>query len=82
MLTTEHRKEAHLYFVSEDRGTQVYLWDFTEKSKKEFKEDTTSEEFINVASVAKEGAMLIYKNGKYELYSEDGYDIISSEETN
>lgn len=75
MKDNKHRKEGHLYFVTEDRGTDVYLWDFTEKSSKEFKETLTTEELI---SVAKEGAMLIYKNGKYELYSEYGYDIINS----
>ena len=77
MALNEHGKEDHLYFVSEDRGRYVYLWDFTEKSKKEFREEITSEELLKVA---KEGAMLIYKNGKYELYSEDGYDMISSGE--
>ena len=76
MLQEEHKKEGHLYFVSEDRGNIVYLWDFTEKSKKEFKEEITSEELL---AVAKEGAMLIYKNGKFELYSEDGYDMIENQ---
>lgn len=73
-MNYQHRKEGHLYFVTEDRGNIVYLWDFTAKSKREFKEEITSEELLQVA---KEGAMLVYKNGEYKLYSENGYDIIS-----
>lgn len=76
MSLNEHRKEGHLYFVAEDRGNVVYLRDFTEKAKVEFKEVITSEELLKVA---KEGAMLIYKNGKYELYSEDGYDMVEAQ---
>lgn len=72
----KYRKEGHLYFVTEDRNNEIYLWDFTEKSKHEFKEIISSKELLNVA---KEGAMLQYKNGKYELYSPYGYDMISNE---
>ena len=73
----KHRKEGHLYFVTEDRNNEIYLWDFTDKPKYEFKEIVTSEELL---SVAKEGAMLQYKNGKYELYSPYGYDMLYNEE--
>ena len=59
----ENRKEGHLYLVTEDRNGEVYLWDFTDKPKHEFKEVITSDELLKVA---KEGAMLQYKNGKYE----------------
>lgn len=68
-----YRKEGHLYLVTEDRNNEIYLSDFTEKSKVEFKEQITDEELLNVA---KEGAMLQYINGKYELYSENGYDML------
>lgn len=74
--SAKYRKEGHLYFVTEDRNNEIYLWDFTEKSKHEFKEIIFSKELLNVA---KEGAMLQYKNGKYELYSPYGYDMISNE---
>ena len=74
--SVKYRKEGHLYFVTEDRINEIYLWDFTEKSKHEFKEIISSKELLNVA---KEGAMLQYKNGKYELYSPYGYDMISNE---
>ena len=72
----EYRKEGHLYFVTEDRNNEIYLWDFTDKPKHEFKEAITSDELLKVA---KEGAMLQYKNGKYELYSENGYDMLEEE---
>ena len=52
------------------------MWDFTDKPKHEFKEVITSDELLKVA---KEGAMLQYKNGKYELYSENGYDMLEEE---
>ena len=73
----KNRKEGHLYLVTEDRGNEIYLWDFTDKPKHEFKETIYSEELLKVA---KEGAMLQYKNGKYELYSTDGYDMLYNEE--
>ena len=73
----EDRKEGHLYLVTEDRNGEVYLWDFTDKAEHEFKEVITSEE---LSKVAKEGAMLQYKDGKYELYSTNGYDMLEESE--
>ena len=73
----EYRKEGHLYLVTEDRNNEIYLWDFTEKSKNEFKETILSDDLLKVA---KEGAMLQYKNGTYELYSPYGFDMVSKEE--
>ena len=70
----KHRKEGHLYLVTEDRNNEIYLWDFTDKPKYEFKEVISSKELL---SVAKEGTMLQYKNGKYELYSPYGYDMLA-----
>lgn len=75
--TQEYRKEGHLYLVTEDRNNEIYLWDFTEKSKNEFKEIILSDDLLKVA---KEGAMLQYKNGTYELYSPYGFDMVSKEE--
>ena len=75
----DYRKEGHLYLVTEDRNNEIYLWDFTDKSKREFKETGLPEELL---SVAKEGSILQYKNGKYELYSENGYDMLFNEENN
>ena len=71
----QNRKEDHLYLVTEDRNGEVYLWDFTEKPEHEFKEVFTSKKLIDVA---KEGAMLQFKDGKYELYSTDGYDMLEN----
>lgn len=75
----KNRKEGHLYLVTEDRNNEIYLWDFTEKSKSEFKEKIYSEDLLKVA---KEGAMLQYINGKYELYSPYGFDIVEKEKNN
>lgn len=72
----KNRKEGHLYLVTEDRNNEIYLWDFTDKPKHEFKEIVSSEELL---SIAKEGAMLQYKNGKYELYSPYGFDMLYNE---
>ena len=74
--SAKYRKEGHLYFVTEDRNNEIYLWDFTDKPKHEFKEIVSSEELL---SIAKEGAMLQYKNGKYELYSSYGFDMLYNE---
>ncbi len=72
-----YRKEEHLYLVTEDRNNEIYLSDFTEGSKIEFKEKITDKDLLNVA---KEGTMLQYKNGKYELYSQNGYDMLFEKE--
>lgn len=68
-----YRKEGHLYLVTEDRNNEIYLNDFTEKSKVEFKETNLPKEILQEA---KEGTMLQYKNGKYEIYSQNGYDML------
>lgn len=68
-----YRKEGHLYLVTEDRNNEIYLNDFTEKSKVEFKETNLPKEILQDA---KEGTMLQYKNGKYEVYSQNGYDML------
>ena len=44
----ENRKEGHLYFVTEDRNGEIYLWDFTNKPKHEFKELITSKELLRI----------------------------------
>lgn len=75
----QNRKEGHLYLVTEDRNNEIYLWDFTDKSKTEFKETGLSDDLLNIA---KEGAMLQYKNGRYELYSPYGYDMLFKENNN
>lgn len=72
-----YRKEDHVYLVTEDRNNEIYLTDFTENSKMEFKEEIIDKE---LQKVAKEGAMLQYRNGRYELYSQNGYDMLFEEE--
>ena len=73
----ENRKEGHLYLVTEDRDGEVYLWDYTQKSEIEFSEKGLPSE---VLAFATEGAMLQFKEGKYILYSPNGYDIVENEE--
>ena len=73
----ENRKEGHLYLVTEDRDGEVYLWDYTQKSEIEFSEKGLPSE---VLAFATEGAMLQFKEGKYTLYSPNGYDIVENEE--
>lgn len=74
-----NRKEGHLYLVTEDRNNEIYLWDFTDKPEHEFKEVISSPSLLEVA---KEGAMLQYKNGEYVLYSPYGYDILYNSDNN
>lgn len=73
----DNRKEGHLYLVTEDRNNEIYLWDFTDKPEHEFKEVISSPSLLEVA---KEGAMLQYKNGEYVLYSPYGYDMLYNSE--
>ena len=46
----QNRKEGHLYLVTEDRNNEIYLWDFTDKSKTEFKETGLSDDLLNQIS--------------------------------
>lgn len=75
----KNRKEGHLYLVTEDRNNEIYLWDFTDKPKHEFVEKNLSEDLLKIAT---EGAMLQYRNGSYELYSPNGYDMLYNDENN
>lgn len=75
----EYRKEGHLYLVTEDRNNKVYLWDFTDKPEYEIEETEFPQELLDIA---KEGTMFQFKNGTYELYSENGYDMLFDEENN
>ncbi len=75
-LAKEYRKEGHLYFVTEDRGNIIYLWDYTDKPDYEVEEFELPEETLKIA---KEGTILQYINGKYELYSKRGYDELLPE---
>lgn len=72
----EYRKEGHLYLVTEDRDNKIYLWDITDKPKNEIEEKDFPEELLDVA---KEGSVFKYENGKYEFYSNDGYEMLFDE---
>ncbi len=76
-IAKEYRKEGHLYFVTEDRENVIYLWDYTDKPDYEVEEFELPEETLKIA---KEGTLLQYINGKYELYSKRGYDELLPED--
>ncbi len=65
------RKEGHLYLVTEELGNNRCLWDLTGKPKNDFEEVCIPK---NILDVANEGAVLKFNNGKYEFYSDDGFD--------
>lgn len=67
----KHRKEGHLYMVTEELGNSRFLLDLTDKSKSEFEEVDFSEHILNMAT---EGTVIKYTNGKYEYYSDDGFE--------
>ena len=71
----KHRKEGHLYMVSEEIGNNRFLVDLTEKTKIEFEETDIPENLLDRAT---EGAVLKYTNGTYEYYSNDGFERIDN----
>lgn len=67
----EHRKEGHLYMVTEEIGNNRFLWDLTDAPEMEFEEKFISKDLLEKAA---EGMVLKYTNGKYEYYSDDGFE--------
>lgn len=67
----EYRKEGHLYMVTEELGNNRFLWDLTDAPKAEFEEVEIPKEILNKAT---EGIVLKYTNGRYEYYSDDGFE--------
>lgn len=67
----KYRKEGHLYMVTEELGNNRFLWDLTETPKIEFEEVNIPKDLLNKAT---EGMVLKYTNGKYEYYSDDGFE--------
>lgn len=66
----KHRKEGHLYMVTEELGNNRFLLDLSDTSKVEFEEVDIPKDLLEVAT---EGMVLKYTNGKYEYYSDDGF---------
>ena len=66
-----HRKEGHLYMVTEELGNNRFLWDLTDAPKTEFEEVNIPKDLLSKAT---EGMVLKYANGKYEYYSDDGFE--------
>jgi hypothetical protein len=71
----EYRKEGHLYFVEENRNDRIYITDITEKSDYSVEEPEIADELKKRAT---EGTVIQYKNGAYEFYSEDGYEMLEN----
>jgi len=67
----KHRKEGHLYMVSEELGNNRFLWDLTDAPKTEFEEVDIPKDLLEKAT---EGIVLKYTNGKYEYFSDDGFE--------
>ena len=67
----KHRKEGHLYVVTEELGNNRFLWDLTDAPKTEFEETDIPKDLLSIAA---EGMVLKYTNGKYEYYSDDGFE--------
>lgn len=68
---SEFRKERHLYMVEEDRLDSIYLLDLTDESMGVLEEVDFPED---LKSIATEGTVFQYINGKYEFYSRDGFE--------
>ena len=68
---SEYRKEGHLYMVKEELNNKRFLWDLTDASKTEFEEVNIPKDLLNKAT---EGTVLKYTNGRYEYYSDDGFE--------
>ena len=70
----KHRKEGHLYLVTEKLNNNLFLWDLIDSPKIEFEEVNISE---NLSNSIRAGMVLKYINGKYEYYSDDGFEIVN-----
>lgn len=68
---TEHRKEGHLYMVTEEIGNNRFLWDLTDAPEFEFEEVQLPKDLLEKAT---QGIVLKYINGGYEYYSSDGFE--------
>lgn len=71
MNLDNYRKEGHLYIVIEELGNNRFLKDLTDSTNPEFEEVNIPKDLLNKAT---EGMVLEYTNGKYEYYSDDGFE--------
>jgi len=70
-MLNSYRKEGHLYAVEEEINNSRFLWDLTDATKYEFEEIELSKELLEKART---GSVLIYSNGEYKYYSNDGFE--------
>lgn len=69
----EYRKDGHIYMVTEKINDSVFLWDTTDKPDKEIEEVDFPKELKDKAT---EGTVFIYTGGKYEFFSNYGFERI------
>lgn len=75
MNLEKYRKEGHLYMVTEEIGDNRFLRDLTDESKIEFEEVDIPKDLLDKST---EGVVLKYVDGKYEYYSDDGFERIEN----
>lgn len=66
-----YRKEGHLYMVEEKINNSCFLLDLTDLPEYEFEEIDLSGELLGEV---KTGSVLIYSDGEYRYYSNDGFE--------
>lgn len=62
---SKHRKEGHLYMVTDELRESRFLLDITEGAKTEFEEVDFPKDLLEEAT---QGSIFIYTNGIYEYY--------------
>lgn len=68
---SEYRKQGHLYVVTEEINDKRFLWDLTDRPKNEIEEVDFPKDLLDQAIA---GTVLVYENGHYKYYSNDGFE--------
>ena len=63
---SKHRKEGHLYMVTEELKESRFLLDTTESTGTEFEEVDFPKDLLEKAT---QGTIFMYTNGTYEYYN-------------
>lgn len=74
-MLNDYREEGHLYMVTEELGNNRFLKDLTNSSNFEFEEVNIPNDLLDLAI---EGSVLIYTNGTYEYYSNNGFEMMNN----
>ena len=76
-MLKEYREEGHLYMVEENINDRIYLSDIT-KPKGFSIEETEFPE--NLRDKGTEGTVFKFENGKYQFYSDKGFEMLYKKE--